>query len=52
MTNIKYPNILYYDIETTPIKVWTFRLGEQYIGHNQIVEGEKIDIICLLSCSS
>jgi DNA polymerase elongation subunit (family B) len=47
---IKEPKVLFFDIETTPIKVWTFRLGEQYVSHEQIVEGEKIDIICITYC--
>lgn len=44
------PKILYYDIETTPMRVWTFRLGDQYIHHPQIVDGDKIDIICITYC--
>ena len=44
------PNILYFDIETTPMRVWTFRLGDQYIQHGQIVDGDNIDIICITYC--
>lgn len=44
------PRILYYDIETTPIRVWTFRIGEQHVNHKQIVNGDKIDIICITYC--
>jgi DNA polymerase elongation subunit (family B) len=46
----KEPKILYYDIETTPIRVWTFRLGDQYVDHSSIVDGDKIDIICITYC--
>lgn len=44
------PKILYYDIETTPMRAWTFRLGDQHIQHTQIVDGDKIDIICITYC--
>lgn len=47
---IKKPKILFYDIETTPFRTWSFRLGEQYVGHKQIVKGDKIDIICITYC--
>jgi len=49
-TSIEPPEILYYDIETTPIRVWTFRLGEQHINHTQIVGDDKVDIICITYC--
>lgn len=44
------PKILYYDIETTPMRVWTFRLGKQHVNHKQIVDGDKVDIICITYC--
>ena len=44
------PKVLYYDIETTPMRVWTFRLGDQHVSHSQIVEGDKVDIICITYC--
>jgi len=46
----KQPRTLFYDIETTPIRVWTFRLGDQYVNHTSIVEGDKVDIICITYC--
>lgn len=45
-TKIKQ-KILIWDIETTPIKVWTFRLGKQDVGHSQIVDGELTKIITI-----
>lgn len=42
------PKILVFDIETKPIKVWTFRIGSKIrIGCEQIVEGERFDILCI-----
>jgi uncharacterized protein YprB with RNaseH-like and TPR domain len=39
--------ILFYDIETTPLKVWTFSAGRKaYIHHGSVVEGSYEDIIC------
>lgn len=51
MTNkIRQPKILYFDIETSLMKFYGFRLGEQYVSHTQLVEGEKVDIICITYC--
>lgn len=45
---MKKPRILFYDVETTPVKVWTFRIGQKVsISHENIVDGEKFDIICI-----
>lgn len=44
---LKKPKILFYDIETKPVKAWVWRTGKQYINHSQIVDGERFDIICL-----
>jgi DNA polymerase elongation subunit (family B) len=44
------PRILFFDIETSPVRAWTFSLGKQHIGHSQIVEGDRIDIICITYC--
>ena len=42
------PRILVYDIETGPLPVLTFRLGEQVIRHNQLLPGMEINpIICI-----
>lgn len=43
----KAPRILFYDLETAPIKVWCWRTGKQYVNHSQIVEGEKFEIITI-----
>jgi len=43
----KKPNILFYDIETTPMRIWTFSLGKTILSHKQIVKGDKLDIICI-----
>lgn len=41
------PRILFYDLETKPIKFWGWRTGKQYVGHSQIVDGEKFDLITI-----
>lgn len=43
--------ILFYDIETTPLKAWIWGLGEQVILHNQLIDRKKTyDIICISYC--
>lgn len=43
--------ILFYDIETTPLKAYVWRLGKQVVGHHQLSSGATInDIICLAYC--
>lgn len=43
--------VLFFDIETSPLKAWVWRLGEQVVRHDQLVEGhEKYNIICLTWC--
>ncbi len=40
--------VLLWDIETSPFKVWTFRLGSKVsLYHNQIVKGTATDIISI-----
>lgn len=40
--------ILFFDIETTPVKAWTFAVGPKIrLGHNQICKGQKFDVICI-----
>lgn len=42
------PKILFYDIETSPMQVWTFRIGNKIsVPHSAIVNGSKTDIICV-----
>lgn len=43
----KYPKVLFFDIETKPVKAWVWRTGEQRIRHDQIVAKERFDIICI-----
>jgi len=45
---MKKPKILFLDVETKPVKVWTFRIGRKVsITHEQICKGEKFDIITI-----
>jgi hypothetical protein len=41
------PRVLLFDIETKPVKFWGWRTGDTYLRHDQIVEGERFDIICI-----
>ena len=43
MTNqlVKTPKILFYDIETSPLKAWVWGLGKQVLRHHQLVDGYK-----------
>ncbi len=42
------PNILFYDIETTPLKAWIWRLGEQVVRPHQLDnEYSSHGIICI-----
>lgn len=44
----KKPKILFYDIETTPLKAWVWRPGKQVVRHGQLVSGaESYEIICI-----
>lgn len=44
----KPPKILFWDIETSPFQIWTFRIGNKMsAGHHQIVKGTSTDIICI-----
>jgi len=45
------PKILFYDIETTPLRAWVWRCGEQYVGHHQLdMKYSVTDIICITYC--
>lgn len=44
---MKQPKILFWDVETKPVKFWGWRTGKQYLSHDQIVKGEKFDLICI-----
>lgn len=42
------PKILIYDVETSPVLAWTFHIGHEVsINHDQILEGQKFDILCI-----
>lgn len=47
MKNAKDPKILFYDIETTPIRVWTFQFGKQYLNHKSQVRGDRLEIVTI-----
>ena len=45
------PKILFYDIETSPLKAWVWRLGKQLVLHHQLVDDYKMyGIICISYC--
>lgn len=45
------PRILFYDIETSPLKAWLWQCGKQYISHKQLVPGfDQWGIICVAYC--
>lgn len=48
---MKKKKILFYDIETTPLKAYIWRLGKQVVRHGQLTEdGYMSDIICMTWC--
>lgn len=41
-------NVLFWDLETSPLQAWVWQCGEQYIRHQQLVKGHsRWGIICL-----
>lgn len=45
------PKILFYDIETTPLKAWVWSLGKQVVRHGQLDENHNMyDCICITYC--
>lgn len=45
---MKKPRILVYDIETSPVRAWTFRVGYDIdIEYDQVVDGDRFNIICI-----
>lgn len=45
------PRILFYDIETAPLKAWVWSPGKQFVGHKQLVKGHsRHGIICITYC--
>jgi uncharacterized protein YprB with RNaseH-like and TPR domain len=43
----KQPKILFYDIETSPALAWIWHTGKQWVGHDQLKDERKFDIICI-----
>ncbi len=42
------PKILFYDVETAPLKAWVFHCGKQVVRPSQLVVGhDKPDILCV-----
>src|SRR3990167_6428236 len=43
--------ILFYDIETSPLRAWIWKLGKQYVRHGQLdVKYNSYNIICITYC--
>lgn len=48
MKNKKDPMILYFDIETTPLKSFLWQPGQQYVGHKNLLPSHEMwDLICI-----
>lgn len=48
---MRKPKILYFDIETSLLKVWVWGTGKQYVSHKQLAKGEDMwGIICITYC--
>lgn len=49
MSKVKKPRVLIYDLETSPLQVWVWRMGDQAVRHGQLVKGEfqNYNIICI-----
>lgn len=47
----KKAKILFYDIETSPLKAWVWGTGEQYVRHQQLDKNHRMwGIICVTYC--
>jgi hypothetical protein len=45
------PKILFYDIETSPLKAWIWQCGQQYVGHKSLDKNHSMwGIICVTYC--
>ena len=45
------PRVLFFDIESAPLKAWVWQTGKQYINHKQLVDGHtQYGIICVTYC--
>lgn len=48
---VKKPKILFFDLESAPLKAWVWQTGKQYINHKQLVkEHNRYGIICITYC--
>ena len=48
MEKVNNLKVLLYDVETKPVRCWLWRVGSKInVGHDQIVDGEKFDIITI-----
>lgn len=53
MTKIKNkePRIMWYDLETSPLKAWIWSLGKQVVRHDQLdSKHNNFDVICVTYC--
>ena len=51
MVDTNKPRILYFDLETTPLQAWVWRMGDQTVRHGQLVTGrDSYDVICVTYC--
>ena len=41
------PKVLFYDVETTPLKAYIWRTGKQYVDQSFLVKGDRTKIICI-----
>jgi hypothetical protein len=45
------PRILFYDLESAPLKAWVWSTGKQYVNHKQLVSNhDRYGIICITYC--
>lgn len=44
---MKKPRVLFYDVETTPLRAYIWRTGKQYVDQSSIVNGDRTKIICI-----
>lgn len=51
MNKKKTGKVLFYDIETTPLQAWVWKLGKTVLRHDQLVSNRnRYDIICMAYC--
>lgn len=47
MDKKRKPLVLFYDVETTPIRAYVWKTGKQFVSHDHIVKGDRTKIICI-----